>query len=112
MYSLAKKYPKEITYICSGPLTNLALCLTLHPDFADLVEGIAIMGGNYTVDINSYTRRTADWNFFSDPEAAHIVFERSSGEILVLPSEACSKENFSIEVVKFSIFLHTYTYLT
>uniref|UniRef100_T1GZ31 Inosine/uridine-preferring nucleoside hydrolase domain-containing protein n=1 Tax=Megaselia scalaris TaxID=36166 RepID=T1GZ31_MEGSC len=49
MYNLAKKYPKEITFISVGPLTNLALCMTLYPDFVDLIKDIAIMGGNLSL---------------------------------------------------------------
>ncbi|KAL5275597.1 hypothetical protein ACFFRR_001451 [Megaselia abdita] len=98
MYSIAKKHPKEVTFVCVGPLTNLAICLLLYPDFVDIVNNFAIMGGNYTVDVNSYTGNSADWNFFSDPEAAHIVLNRARSKILILPSEACNSENFTIDV--------------
>lgn len=100
MYSLAKDHPKEVTFVCVGPLTNLALCILLYPDFVDLIKDIAIMGGNYTVEVNCYTGKSADWNFSSDPEAAHIVLKSVRSPILILPSESCNSENFTIDVVR------------
>lgn len=104
MYSIAKKHSKEVTFICVGPLTNIALCISLYPDFVDHIKDIAIMGGNYTVDVNSYTGNSADWNFFSDPEAAQIVLKKACSNIFMLPSEACNTENFTIDVVRFKEF--------
>jgi inosine-uridine nucleoside N-ribohydrolase len=40
--------PNQITLICVGPLTNLALSLRLYDSFADSIKDLWIMGGNYT----------------------------------------------------------------
>jgi purine nucleosidase len=40
--------PNQITLICVGPLTNLALSLRLYDSFADSIKELWIMGGNYT----------------------------------------------------------------
>lgn len=103
MYNLAKEHPKEVTFVSVGPLTNLALCITLYPDFVSIIKDVAVMGGNYTVDVNSYTGNCADWNFFCDPEAAHIVLKRVRSPILILPSESCKSEHFTIDTVSFTL---------
>lgn len=39
--------PNEITLICLGPLTNVALVLKLYPRFAENLNELYLMGGNY-----------------------------------------------------------------
>jgi inosine-uridine nucleoside N-ribohydrolase len=61
-----------VTLVALGPLTNLALLLALHPDACDRVERIVIMGG--AIGPGNMTA-TAEFNIWTDPEAAHRVFE-------------------------------------
>lgn len=64
---------EPLTIIATGPLTNIALALSLAPEIAGRVEivlmGGGIGGGNVTP--------AAEFNFYVDPEAAAIVL--SSG---------------------------------
>lgn len=57
--------------IPTGPLTNVALALRLDPALAGRVWGISLMGGGIRFGNVS---ATAEFNIFSDPEAAHVVF--------------------------------------
>ena len=69
---LAKQRPGEITLICLGPLTNLAIALNVEPGITDLLAGVALMGGAYNVPGN--TTPAAEFNILVDPEAAEQVF--------------------------------------
>jgi inosine-uridine nucleoside N-ribohydrolase len=58
-----------LTLVPTGPLTNVALLLALHPDARP--ERIVLMGG--TVGEGNRTP-AAEFNIWADPEAAHRVF--------------------------------------
>ena len=58
-----------LTLVPTGPLTNVALLLELHPDARP--ERIVLMGG--TVGEGNRTP-AAEFNIWADPEAAHRVF--------------------------------------
>ena len=66
-----RKYPKEITIIAVGPLTNLALALQLAPDIADKVKEVIVMGGAFYKDGNVSPH--AEANIWNDPHAAKRV---------------------------------------
>lgn len=72
MIRLAKQRPGEITLICLGPLTNLAIALNVEPDMTELLAGVVLMGGAYNVPGN--TTPAAEFNILVDPEAAEQVF--------------------------------------
>ncbi|MCS7145108.1 MAG: nucleoside hydrolase [Nitrososphaerota archaeon] len=71
-----KKYPREVTVIATGPLTNLALAFTLYPGTAELVKSVFIMGGAYLLTPHGHGNVTplSEFNIYTDPEAAEIVF--------------------------------------
>ncbi len=63
---------KEPVYIAAtGPLTNIALLLSAHPEVKPKIAAISIMGGG--INIGNVTP-CSEFNYFTDPEAAHIVF--------------------------------------
>ena len=64
--------PTEITLVCLGPLTNLALALALEPRLVDAVAGVVLMGGAATVGGN--INPAAEANVHKDPHAADVVF--------------------------------------
>lgn len=41
------KYPKKITMITLGALTNMALAVKTYPEIADKIYELQIMGGNF-----------------------------------------------------------------
>lgn len=74
MLRLSHAHPGELTFVMLGPLTNLALALSLDPDLPERVPRLVVMGGAVTGRGN--TRLPVEFNTGFDPEAARIVFER------------------------------------
>ena len=74
------KRPGEVLLIALGPLTNLANLLTRHPGSLEKASGLVVMGG--AVDVSGNVTSHAEFNFYSDPEAARMVL--SSGIPLTL----------------------------
>jgi inosine-uridine nucleoside N-ribohydrolase len=75
-----------------GPLTNLALALQRAPRIADGVGRLTIMGG--TVFGRGNVTPAAEFNIFSDPEAAAIVLG-AGVETTVIPWEPCLAHSLS-----------------
>lgn len=88
------EYPGQITLICLGPLTNLALALRLDPQVARKLKDICILGGN--IEGRGSATLSAEQNFFHDPEAAYIVLKEMSN-ITLLPYEVCQRHPVSGE---------------
>jgi inosine-uridine nucleoside N-ribohydrolase len=67
----------RLTIIATGPLTNIAALLTKEPSIARRVDELVIMGGAYGLTEYGIGNETpvAEFNIYSDPEAAKIVFE-------------------------------------
>jgi purine nucleosidase len=73
MTRMARQYPNELTLIATGPLTNLALALQKDPKGMKKLKEVVIMGG--AVRTRGNITPYAEFNIFSDPLAAKIVFE-------------------------------------
>lgn len=76
-----KKYPHEVTLICMGSLTNLALTIMQEPEVISLFKKVVIMGGAVTVPGNNQMH--AEANIYADPEAAELVFQSGVSITLV-----------------------------
>jgi len=68
----ARANPGQVTLVATGPLTNLALALEYHRQDMEQLAGVVFMGGALTVPGN--VTPTAEFNIFSDPDAAQVVF--------------------------------------
>jgi inosine-uridine nucleoside N-ribohydrolase len=69
-------HPHQVTIYAAGPLTNIALAVSIDPEFAALTEGLVVMGGSLnpaTDDPEFATSPRHEFNFWFDPEATHIV---------------------------------------
>ena len=71
LISEIEKHPGEVTILALGPMTNIALALSLKPDIETKIKRIVFMGGNIRVAGNATP--AAEFNFWFDPEAARIV---------------------------------------
>lgn len=69
----AREHAGALTLVMVGPLTNLAVALSLEPDLPRLVDRTVIMGGAFDVPGNATPH--AEFNIGVDPEAARWVAE-------------------------------------
>jgi len=74
MADVLRAAQEPVTLVPTGPLTNVALLLRRHPELAERIGAVVLMGG--AVATGNW-RPLAEFNMWADPEAAHIVF--SSG---------------------------------
>jgi purine nucleosidase len=64
--------PGEITLVCLGPLSNVAAAVLRAPEIVDAVQRVVVMGGT-GVHGPGNVSAMAEFNFWADPEAAHVV---------------------------------------
>jgi inosine-uridine nucleoside N-ribohydrolase len=65
---LARQHQGQLTGVFVGPLTNLAVALSLEPQIVEWFNRLVIMGGAFFVPGNTTT--AAEFNIYADPEAA------------------------------------------
>jgi purine nucleosidase len=69
-------HPHQVTIYAAGPLTDIALAIALDPHFAELAQGLVVMGGSlnpHTEDPEFSSSPRHEFNFWFDPEAAHMT---------------------------------------
>ncbi len=78
---LLQSSPVPVTVAAIGPLTNLALLLRVYPDAAARIGRLVVMGGSAGRGGN--VTAAAEFNVWSDPEAAHAVLTSGLPTVLV-----------------------------
>ena len=76
-----KKYPHQVNILAIGPLTNIAQAVRKNPEIVPLIKQIIYMGG--AVDVAGNTTPTAEFNWWFDPEAAHIMMRQAIPQVIV-----------------------------
>jgi purine nucleosidase len=71
MARVLRQAAEPVTLVPTGPLTNVALLLRTHPELAERVREIVLMGGS--TDVGN-VEPLAEFNIHVDPEAADVVF--------------------------------------
>jgi purine nucleosidase len=93
-----RAHPHRVTIYAAGPLTNIALAIAIDPEFAGLTQGIVLMGGSLnpeTDDPEFATSPRHEFNFWFDPEAAHIVLRAAWPRIDVTTVDVSIKAPFT-----------------
>lgn len=70
---LSHRHAGRLVLVALGPLTNIALALKLDPTLPQRVARFVVMGGAVTCHGN--ITPAAEFNFYFDPEAAHIALQ-------------------------------------
>lgn len=95
-------HPHAVTIYAAGPLTNLALAQRIDPHFAELAKELIIMGGSLnpvTADDEFATSPHHEFNFWFDPEAAHIVLGAPWARIVDTTVDVSIKTFFTQDIV-------------
>lgn len=93
-----RAHPHEVTIYAAGPLTNIALAIAIDPEFAEMTQGIVIMGGSLnpaTTDPEFATHPRHEFNFWFDPEAAHITLRAKWPRIELTTVDISIKTQFT-----------------
>ena len=75
----------EITLVPIGPLTNIAEAIQKDPEFVKNVKEVVIMGG---AEHGGNMSPHAEFNFWTDPEAAKIVFQAGFEKVTMVGLDA------------------------
>ncbi|KAI0775361.1 Inosine/uridine-preferring nucleoside hydrolase domain-containing protein [Irpex lacteus] len=70
----------HVTVVATGPLTNIALFVSVYPDLVNGVDEIIFMGGGVGMGNRS---AVAEFNILCDPEAAQIVLDVPLKKVMV-----------------------------
>lgn len=81
-------HPGQVTFVALGPLTNIALALSLEPRLAQNMQELVLMGGAVLTFGN--ISPVASANLFYDPDAAAIVYQ-SGAPITQVGLDVCRK---------------------
>jgi purine nucleosidase len=99
---MVRKFPNQITIYEGGPMTNLALAISIDPEFASLVKELVFMGGSFnprTDDPEFVNTPTHEFNLWFDPEAAHIVLLAPWKKIVCTPVDISVKTRLTSELI-------------
>jgi len=91
-------HPHEVTIYAAGPMTNIALAISIDAEFAALTKGIVLMGGSLnpqTDDPEFATSPRHEFNFWFDPEAADIVLRADWPRVDVTTVDVSIKAPFT-----------------
>ena len=100
---MVRKYPHEVTIYEGGPMTNLALAISLDPEFPELVKELVFMGGGLSPQSDNpefLNNPRHEFNFWFDPEAAEIVLRAPWKKIVCTPTDISIKVRLTPAMVK------------
>jgi inosine-uridine nucleoside N-ribohydrolase len=100
---MVHKYPHEVTIYEGGPMTNLALAISIDPQFPELTEELVFMGGSLsppTENPEFADNPRHEFNFWFDPEAAEVVLRAPWKKIVCTPTDISIKTHVTPAMMK------------
>src|SRR5215472_7568438 len=100
---MVHKYPGEVTIYEGGPMTNLALALSIDPEFPKLAQQLIFMGASLnpqTADPEFANNPRHEFNLWFDPEAAHVVLRAPWKKIVCTPVDISVKTQMTKELLQ------------
>ncbi len=97
------QFPHEVTIYEGGPMTNLALAISVDPQFAELAQQLVFMGGSIapqTDDPEFVSNPRHEFNFWFDPEAAQIVLRAPWKKVTCTPTDISVKTRLTPAMIK------------
>ena len=99
---MVHKYPHEVTIYAGGPMTNLALAISIDPGFAGLAKELIFMGASLspaTGDPEFINTPRREFNLWFDPEAAHITLRAPWTKIVCTPVDISVKTRMTTDLI-------------
>jgi purine nucleosidase len=99
---MVRKYPNEITIYAGGPMTNLALAISIDPEFPRLAKELVFMGAslNPRTDNPEFINGPRhEFNIWFDPEASHIVLRAPWKKIVCTTVDISVKTRLTTELI-------------
>lgn len=103
MIRTVHKYPHEVTIYEGGPMTNLALAISLDPQLPGLAQELVFMGGGLNPQSDNpefLNNPRHEFNFWFDPEAAAIVLRAPWKKIVCTPTDVSLQTRMTAAMVK------------
>lgn len=100
---MVHSYPHEVTIYEGAPMTNLALAISIDPDFPELARELVFMGGGLAPQSDNpefVDNPRHEFNFWFDPEAARIVLRAPWKKIVCTPTDISVKTHVTAAMVK------------
>jgi purine nucleosidase len=97
------EFPHEVTIYEGGPMTNLALAISIDPQFAELADQLVFMGGSIgpqTDDAEFVNNPRHEFNFWFDPDAAEVVLRSPWKKIVCTPTDISIKTRLTPAMIK------------
>ena len=103
---MVRQYPHQVTVYAGGPLTNLALAISIDHEFASLARELVVMGSSINPQVAGMERGDyfgiaprREFNFWWDPEATRITLRASWPKITVTPVDISIKTRMTKAMV-------------
>jgi purine nucleosidase len=99
---MVHKFPNQITIYAGGPMTNVALAITIDPTFASMAKELVFMGASLnprTDDPEFANSPTHEFNLWFDPEAAHTVLQAPWKKIVCTPVDISVKTRLGADLI-------------
>ena len=105
------EFPGQVTILATGPMTNVALAISLDPSFAETAKEIVYMGGSLnphqvlpSKSAQQFAREyintpRLEFNFRWDPEAAKIALRAPWKRIVMVPADPSTATELSARLL-------------
>ncbi|AMO93006.1 inosine-uridine preferring nucleoside hydrolase family protein [Collimonas fungivorans] len=105
------EFPGQVTILATGPMTNVALAISLDPSFAETAKEIVYMGGSLnphqvlpSKSAEQFAREyintpRLEFNFRWDPEAAKIALRAPWKRIVMVPADPSTATELSARLL-------------
>jgi len=99
---MVHKFPNQVSIYEGGPMTNLALAISIDPEFPRLAKELVFMGGSFnprTDDPEFANTPTHEFNLWFDPEAARIVLRAPWKKVVCTPVDISVKTRMTSDLI-------------